>query len=275
MLELLGADAGAAAGRAVAAAGDVDGDGVGDLIVGAPQTLTDGAATGTATVLSGRDGGVLLLLHGLAEDDRFGAAVGGAGDINLDGNDDVIVGAFLEDSVVADAGAVRVFSGRDGHVLLTFAGLESGAQFGRVVSGGGDVDGDGVPDVAIGAPADDSAGLNAGRVRVYSGAGGTLLLDLSGEQAGDRFGSAVALAGDLDLDAHAELLVGARLRLRSGPPGNVAGPTSCQARTARLCTRGRALTPAHGSERPPPPRATWTVMGSPKSRSGRRAISRR
>ena len=209
LIELPGTDAGDETGRAVAAAGDVDGDGVGDLVVGAPGALAGGLATGTATVLSGRDGGVLRVFQGVAEGDRFGAAVSGAGDLDGDGRDDVIVGAFLEDAAVADAGVVRVYSGLDGQVLLGIAGTASGAQFGRAVSGAGDIDGDGVPDVAIGAPRDSTAGINAGRVRAYSGADSALLLDRQGEQAGDRFGSAVAFAGDLDLDGHDELLVGA------------------------------------------------------------------
>jgi hypothetical protein len=97
--------------------------------------------------------------------------------------------------VIASApgvGKAYVYSGKDGRTLLTFSAEKISDQFGHHVSGVGDVNGDGYPDVIVGAPGNDAGGDGAGRAYVYSGKDGRILLTLSGDAAHDRFGSAVA-----------------------------------------------------------------------------------
>ena len=195
-------------GLAVAVAGDVNLDGVPDVLVGAPQLHPGFPGPGYLRVLSGSDGSTLLTVSGDSVQDLFARAVAPAGDVDLDGWPDLLVGAPGDDDNGAQCGSVRVISGRDGSVLLDVDGAAAGDVLGTSVAGLGDVDGDGVPDFAAGAPQLASAG---GYVRVLSGAGGaTLALHALGAP-GDRFGSAIAAAGDVDLDGKLDLIVGAPL----------------------------------------------------------------
>ncbi len=100
-------------GFAVSGAGDVNADGFPDLIVGARWSDNNGTNSGSAWVFSGVDGSVLYTFDGDSPYDYFGASVSGAGDLNGDGYDDVIVGASGDDNNGKDSGSARVFSGCD------------------------------------------------------------------------------------------------------------------------------------------------------------------
>ena len=93
--------------------------------------------------------------------------------------------------------------------LLSINGSSRGGQFGYAVAMLGDVNADGVPDFAVGLPLDDTSAMNAGRVRVYSGATGALLFNVNGLNAGDEFGYSLVGIPDTDGDGKAEILVGA------------------------------------------------------------------
>lgn len=140
--------------------------------------------------------------------DRLGTSVDSAGDVNDDNYVDVIVGAPLDDPNGASSGRAIVYSGRTGAVLYTFDGQSAGDEFGYAVAGVGDIDHDGHDDVAVGAPGNDVAAPNAGMVRVYSGHNGEILRTWLGV-GGDRFGHAVAAAGDVNDDGRPDVLVGA------------------------------------------------------------------
>lgn len=193
------------------AAGDVDGDGVQDLIVGARQVNGPTAVgPGYARVFSGATGAPLWTFFGDATGDYYGFAVDGAGDVNGDGRDDVIVGAPYADGVGVDSGYARVLSGLDGQVLWTFVGANAGDRFGHAVAGGADFDGDGRADPIVGAPEGTFGGTQPGYVLIYSGADGSVLYTLVGDDDADAFGWSVNPAANLDGDARPDFLIGVR-----------------------------------------------------------------
>jgi hypothetical protein len=164
--------------------GDVDGDGVNDFVTSAPTKAIGGENAGRIYVYSGRSGALLWQVDG-APGDQLGSGIEAAGDTNGDGIPDVIGSA-------PEANTATIYSGRDGRVLLTLHGDAKGDRFGEHVSSVGDIDGDGYADVIVGAPGNSAGGKEAGRAYVYSGRDGRVLLTLTGERAGDGFGSTVS-----------------------------------------------------------------------------------
>jgi hypothetical protein len=195
-------------GVAVSGAGDVNDDGFADLIVGAPHDAEVGSVAGYARVFSGATGEILCTFHGSAPDDFFGGSVSGAGDVNGDGFDDVIVGARNDIHNGSNTGSARVFSGATGGILYAFYGDSAGNFFGASVRGAGDVNGDGVDDLLAGAPHYGSNGAAPGYARVFSGADGEVLFTFNGESAYDYFGDSVSGAGDVNGDGLADLVIG-------------------------------------------------------------------
>jgi hypothetical protein len=196
-------------GRSVSGAGDVNNDGHDDLIVGANDDDNNGASSGSARVFSGIDGSILYTFNGDSGADLFGSSVSGAGDVNNDGYDDLIVGAAADDNNGMNSGSVRVFSGVDGSVLYTFSGDSANDSFGATVSTAGDINNDGHDDLIVGATGDDNNGSFSGSARVFSGADGSILYTFDGDSAGDFFGLSVSNAGDVDGDGKADLIIGA------------------------------------------------------------------
>lgn len=215
-------DSGGRAGR-VAAAGDVDGDGVPDLLVGAYMDQENGRTGGAAYIVPTHVTGQQSLAdatakrYGEAEGNGAGIALAGAGDVNEDGFDDVLVGAplplKLDDPL---RGATYLLHGPlSGTASLATADLRIGGTTGGSLAGGRDLDGDGTPDVLVGAPFYDPARTGTGAVFMVSGAL-TGSVDLSalatrllGQNAWDLAGSAVASLGDTDDDGYNDIAVGA------------------------------------------------------------------
>ncbi len=208
-------------GWSVAGAGDQDGDGVPDVIAGAPRAAEPSpSAPGSARLYSGADGHVLRTFTGRAAGDLFGLSVAGAGDVDGDGRDDVVVGA--PGSAAALPSRVLVFSGATGGPLLDLPGSAVAWDgLGTAVDGAGLVDGDARADLIVGAP--EAAG-GAGEARLLSGAGGGTLFTFAGLLPGDRFGAAVAGAGDVDDDGVPDVIVGGGgnyARVFSGADGSL------------------------------------------------------
>lgn len=205
---------------AVASAGDLNGDGYADILVGALGATPGGqVSAGSAYAYSGANGLLLFQWDGTSSHGFFGKALASAGDVNGDGFPDVIVAAPSEDpGGLQNAGTVSLYSGFDGSLIHKRQGFAASDSFGWSVAGGGDVDGDGVSDIIIGAPGANGPGgtSNLGLVYVFSGADNSLIFQVSGTRSNADFGWSVADAGDVDGDGHSDVIVGA-------PHGTVAG----------------------------------------------------
>ncbi len=209
-------------GRAIAGMGDLDGDGVPDLLLGASNASPGGRAeAGLVQVRSGATGEILRQLDGAEASAFFGQAVANVGDLDGDGVDDFAVAApSASPSGMQDAGSVFVYSGASGQLLYRWDGPESFGAFGSAVAGGGDVDGDGVPDVIVGAPGSSPGGVPvAGSAFVFSGATGELLLRWDGMEREGTLGQSVAILGDLTGDGRAEVAIGAPTQSPGGRSG--------------------------------------------------------
>ncbi|MGH9785139.1 MAG: integrin alpha, partial [Terriglobia bacterium] len=217
-------------GYSVATAGDVDGDGFSDVIVGA--YLYDNGQTdeGRVFLYLGSTAGLSMTPAWTAESDQasseFGYSVSTAGDVNGDGFSDVIVGAYRFDTV-AEEGRVFVWhgsssglgdNGTPGNADWIAEGGQTWAWMGTSVATAGDVNGDGVSDVIIGAPVYDNDQVNEGRAFVWYGSSGSGLglngtpsnADwlAEGDQTEARLGTSVATAGDVNGDGVSDIIVG-------------------------------------------------------------------
>ena len=258
---LAGIDAGDLSSYSVSSAGDVNGDGYDDLIIGARYGDPNGdsnagetyivyggaSAPGTDGVLDlgALDGMNGFIFTGIDAYDQSGRSVSSAGDVNGDGYDDLIIGAFRADSQAGETyivyggasapgtGGVLDLGVLDGTSGFTLTGIDAGDRSGWSVSSAGDINGDGYDDLIIGAwRADPNGDSNAGETYVvYGGAsapGTDGVLDLgaldstsgftlTGIDAGDNSGWSVSSAGDVNGDGYDDLIIGA---WQADPNGN-------------------------------------------------------
>ncbi len=210
-------------GYAVANAGDVNGDGYGDVIVGSPFHDSDETDEGGAWVYEGSASGLITTpaWHGEIDqgDAEFGYSVGTAGDINADGYSDVIIGAPYWDNGQNNEGGAWVYLGSRSGLYDTYKWRNDGdqiaANYGAAVDTAGDVNGDGCSDVIVGAPGWDNGNENEGVAYVYHSTGTSLYVTPSwtkeANQTSANFGSSVGTAGDVNGDGYADIIVGAYL----------------------------------------------------------------
>ena len=183
---------GAFFGWAVSELRDVNGDGITDIVIGE----VDGGSKqqGRVWVYSGRTGHLLFRRSG-RPGEQNGYAIADAGDINGDGVSDVISGAPGQGRATWDD--AYVYSGATGRTIVRLRGHHHGDVFGAAVSSAGDVNGDGVSDLIVGAPGN---GTTAGRAYVISGRTFRVIRVLSAHRPGDEFGDGVAHTADLNGD---------------------------------------------------------------------------
>jgi len=230
---LLGDPQSSAFGTFVVPLGDVNGDHLADLVIGAGFWHDGRGETGAAHVLFGSAAGPVRAPHGLVTGDRGGDLLGvhrsleAIGDADRGGVPDLAVGIVGHDGLGKEVGEVRIYRGtRDGlapHPIWRAQGYSSNGQLGCSIAGGADVDGDGIHDLLVGcygfALTAEKAG--AGGIFLYRGTGDARAFErtpawwVAWEQPESLFGAAVGLA-DLDGDGHADLIAGAP-RWRDGP----------------------------------------------------------
>jgi len=210
-------------GYSVASAGDVNNDGTDDILIGAYGNSAGANFGGRAYVFSGLTGDTLWVFTGDSAEARFGLPVAGAGDVDNDGFDDVIIGASAYGPSGMSAGHAYVYSGRTGAELHNLEGEGAHDYFGASVAGLGDLDGDNHADIGVGAHNNDASGEDGGRAYVYSGATGNILYTFTGESAGDQLGWSICGAGDADNDGVPDIMVGA-------PYVDATSPTSSEGR---------------------------------------------
>ncbi|MBI4558543.1 MAG: FG-GAP repeat protein, partial [Candidatus Hydrogenedentes bacterium] len=229
----------------VEGAGDVNGDGYADVIVGAPNYANGQENEGAAILFLGSLSGLIgsnssdaaAVLESNQSDSMFGSSVSGAGDVNGDGYADVIVGAHRYDNGEQNEGSAFVFLGSASGIIgrtpaEAWAMLESdisspepfpddpeviveAPDFGFSVSGCGDVNGDDYADVIVGAPRFDNGEYDEGAAFVFYGSASALVGSkprdagtiLESNQASAHFGGIVSSAGDINGDGYADIIV--------------------------------------------------------------------
>ena len=235
-------------GYAVSGAGDINGDGIDDIVIGSDGSDPNGSLSGSSYVVFGQssgfpetielaslDGSNGFRLDGVAENDYSGIAVSGAGDVNGDGTDDLLIAAYGADPNGEQSGSSYVVFGRktgfaavvdlaglDGSNGFRLDGAAAGDRSGFSVSGAGDVNGDGIDDVIVGARFAQPNGTRSGSSYVVFGkntgfAAAINLASLDGDTgfridgvaAFDEFGFAVSGAGDVNGDGIGDVVIGA------------------------------------------------------------------
>ncbi|YAG07099.1 Calcium-binding protein [Nostoc sp. DSM 114167] len=243
-------------GKSVSSAGDINGDGIDDLIIGASGAAPNGDASGQSYVVFGSKGGFNaqlnlstlngtngFIINGINAGDFSGNSVSSAGDINGDGLDDLIIGAFGGDPNGDTSGQSYVVFGSKGGFSaqlnlstlngtngFVINGINAYDELGVSVSNAGDINGDGLVDLIIGAPGVDPNGIFSGQSYVVFGSKGNFgaSFDLStlngtngfainGMNAYDELGFSVSSAGDINGDGIDDLIIGA---LNADPNGN-------------------------------------------------------
>ncbi len=216
----LGPADGANWGYSLSNAGDINGDGKDDLMIGS------GTAPGSGQVIiySGANGSVIADHLGTdMSDGRFGHAASGVGDVNLDGFDDYIIGAYTDSANGSNAGMARVYSGADQSMIYEYLGAVADDRYGIDVTGGMDADGDGTPDFAVLADYGSIHG-NLEAIYMYSGATGALLWQV--DQSGFlHTAGSPQFVGDVNGDGYDDLAACAgpwsQVNIHSGLDGSV------------------------------------------------------
>ena len=186
--------------QGVACAGDVNHDGTADWLVGGHGTY--------AAVYSGLSGSPLYEYSN--QGSYFGISVAGGGDFDGDDFADYAIGECNR-TINSAGGRVYLYAGASGEVLHELRAPLGAYNFGCSIAIVGDMNQDGYDEIAVGANCDQTVGAQGGRVLIYSGFDASVVYDLYGLHAGDRFGYSVAAAGDVDRDGYPDVVIGATM----------------------------------------------------------------
>lgn len=247
----IGESAGDQSGRSVAGVGDVNGDGYDDFLIGAWYNSDGGTKSGQTYLIFGKESGWSLdtslstadaSFWGEAAGDESGMSVSDAGDVNGDGFDDILIGAYRNDDGGDGAGQTYLILGKtSGWAMDTnlsnadasFLGENSGDEAGFSAARAGDVNDDGFDDIMIGAHLNDDGGGEAGKTYLLFGKASGWVMDTNlskadvsywGEDVFDHSGFSVAGAGNVNGDEYDDILISAPWSGEEGP-GAVAGQT--------------------------------------------------
>ncbi|MCB0742393.1 MAG: FG-GAP repeat protein [Ignavibacteriae bacterium] len=203
-------------GDAVSTAGDVNGDGFADVVIGAKSFYVDGNFVGGAFLyhgsLSGLESNYAWMVEGSQNNGLYGKSVGIAGDVNGDGYSDIIIG----ESDFNNKGKAYIYYGSLNGMIDNdpeeLYGTQIGSEAGTSVSTAGDVNGDGYSDIIIGVPEFSNVQQSEGAVFVYYGTSDGIdqanKLILEGNQDNANFGSSVSTAGDVNGDGYVDVIIG-------------------------------------------------------------------
>jgi hypothetical protein len=212
-------------GASIRSISDLDGDGLDDILVGAyyadPGGLTN---AGSAYLYSSGTGNLIRQFNGLAASDGFGYSLASIADLDGDGLEDVVIGAYAADpGSISGAGSVYIYSSGTGNLIRQFNGLAEWDMLGYSLASISDLDGDGLEDVVIGAYAANPGGVSdAGSVYIYSSGTGNLIRQFNGGAASDYFGLAITSISDIDGDGLEDVVIGAAY----ADPGGISGAGS-------------------------------------------------
>ncbi|MFT5050134.1 MAG: hypothetical protein ACI8QZ_001529 [Chlamydiales bacterium] len=215
LFEVTASEMGDGFGTKVCGIQDLNGDGCDELVVSAMRADAEGQDSGRVYVYSGKDAGLMFQIDGPAAGDLFGSSADAthSGDHNL-----LIVGAMG----TSGGGRALVYRCDEDGAELHFTidpdetGTNLGQYFATVL---GDVDGDGTPDLYASDWNNAAKGPATGRVYVHSGANGDRLLTITGQVAGEGFGTSAAVCGDVNGDGSADLAIGAWQHSSGAPSG--------------------------------------------------------
>ncbi len=233
----LGEDSDDGSGASIAGAGDVNGDGYDDILIGAVYDEDGGSRAGQTYLILGKVSGWSMgtdlsdsdaSFWGEDQQDYSGISIAGAGDVNGDGYDDILIGAFGDENSGGDytGQTYLIFGKSSGWAMDTslsdsdasFLGEDGGDCSGCSVTGAGDVNGDGYDDILIGAYEDESGGLASGQTYLIFGKGSGWAMDTNlsdsdasfwGKGIGSVSGWSVASGGDVNGDEYDDILIGA------------------------------------------------------------------
>ena len=191
---------------AISVGGDTNGDGVGDVLVGAAGMNIFGSYTGGAYLLSGADGSLLHFFNGEEGSANFGDEVSIGPDATGDGLADLLISAHTHDGGFDTAGRVYLYNGDTGAIVRFWTGTRDWELLGRAISLGPDVDNDGLADVLASSNNDGSPD----QVLLYSSGTGNLLRTFTGATDGDSYGGDLELVADVSGDGRGDVLISAR-----------------------------------------------------------------
>ena len=216
-------------GISVAACGDINLDGVPDILVGASGLA--GSGPGYAKIFSGASGQAIRTIGTVLAPESFAVAVAGTADLDGDGRRDYMIGGGSD---LGLAVAATVYSAASGLAIRSVPAGQAGDEYGRTLADAGDMNDDGFGDLILGAA---QTGVGPGYVRVLSGLDLRTLASFTGFAAGSRLGASVSGAGDTDGDGAADIAIGSPGDTRSGV---AAGAVDLYRGTAALYRGSRA-----------------------------------